>query len=76
MCVSCSKYDVEATLTGVLDVAPDKLPEGVYKTPLGLEYDGSGKLAGLWGFGHPPAWKYRLRIESVSEVAAQKLPQP
>jgi hypothetical protein len=28
------------------------------------------------GFGHPPIHKYRLIIESVSDVAARELPKP
>jgi hypothetical protein len=42
-----------------------------------LEFLASGKIVGKAGFGHPaPAYKYRLVIESVSDVVARKLPHP
>jgi hypothetical protein len=76
ICMRCSKYDVEATLTGRLDVAPDPVPEGKWKDKLGMLHDQSGKFVGKAGFGHPPIQKYQLIIESVSDVAARKLPKP
>jgi len=75
-CMQCPKYEVEATLTGRLDVAPDTVPEGQWKDKLGMLHDQSGKFVGKAGFGHPPIQKYRLIIESVSDVAAHKLPKP
>jgi len=76
ICMQCPKYEVEATLTGRLDVAPDTAPEGQWKDKLGMLHDQSGKFVGKAGFGHPPTQKYRLVIESVSDVAARELPKP
>lgn len=74
ICMQCSKYEVEATFTGRFDVAT--IPEGLKKDNLGFLHDGSGKIVGKAGFGHPaPAYKYRLVIESVSDVVARKLPR-
>lgn len=75
-CMQCPKYDVEATLSGRLDLAPDAVPEGQWKDKLGMLHDQSGKFVGKAGFGHPPIQKYRLVIESVSDVAARELPKP
>jgi hypothetical protein len=75
-CVQCPRYEVEATLTGKLDVAPDTVPEGQWKDKLGMLHDQSGKFVGKAGFGHPPIQKYRLIIESVSDVSARELPKP
>lgn len=36
ICMQCSKYEVEATLTGRFDVAPDTVPERQWKDKLGL----------------------------------------
>jgi hypothetical protein len=75
LCMQCSKYDVEATFTGRFDVAA--IPEGLKKDNLGFLHDESGKIVGKAGFGHPaPVYKYRLVIESVSDVVARKLPDP
>jgi hypothetical protein len=72
LCIQCSKYEVAATLTGRLDVAT--IPEGATKDPMGFARDASGKVVGKVGWGHPvPIYKYRLVIESVSEVDARKL---
>jgi hypothetical protein len=76
ICMQCPKYEVEATLTGRLDVAADTVPEGLWKDKLGMLHDQSGKFVGEAGFGHPPMQKYRLVIESVSDVAARELPKP
>jgi len=76
ICVQCPKYEVEATFTGRLDVAADVVPEGLWKDKLGMLHDKSGKFVGEAGFGHPPTEKYRLVIESVSDVTARKLPKP
>jgi hypothetical protein len=74
--MQCPKYEVEATLTGRLDVAPDSFPEGQWKDKLGMLHDRSGKFVGKAGFGHPPIQKYQLIIEAVSDVAARQLPKP
>ena len=76
ICMQCPKYEVEATLTGRLDVAPDSFPEGQWKDKLGMLHDQSGKFVGKAGFGHPPIQKYQLIIEAVSDVAARELPKP
>jgi hypothetical protein len=76
ICIQCPKYEVEATFTGRLDVAVDAVPEGLWKDKLGMLHDQSGKFVGEAGFGHPPMQKYRLVIESVSDVAARELPKP
>jgi hypothetical protein len=76
ICIQCPKYEVEATLTGRLDVAADTVPEGLWKDKLGMLHDQSGKFVGEAGFGHLPMQKYRLVIESVSDVAARELPKP
>jgi hypothetical protein len=76
LCSQCMKYgDVEATLTGKLEVAT--MPSGTTKDPAGFLRDSSGKIVGTFGWGHPvPFAKYRLVIQSVSDVKAQKLPKP
>jgi hypothetical protein len=70
------KYgDVEARLTGKLEVA--SMRPGTTKDPAGFLRDSSGKIVGTFGWGHPvPFAKYRLVIESVSDVKARKLPKP
>jgi len=76
ICLQCMKYgDVEATLTGRLEVAA--IPPNATKDQLGFLRDASGKVVGKAGWGHPvPFAKYRLVIESVSGVTARKLPKP
>lgn len=76
LCLQCMKYgDVEATLTGKLQVAT--MPPGTTKDPAGFLRDSSGKIVGTFGWGHPvPFAKYRLIIQSVSDVKARKLPKP
>jgi len=76
ICVQCMQYgDVEATLTGKLEIAP--MPPGTTKDPTGFLHDSSGKVVGKFGWGHPvPFAKYRLVIQSVSDVKARKLPKP
>jgi hypothetical protein len=76
ICEQCPKFEVEATLTGRLDVAADTVPEGQWKDKLGMLHDQSGKFVGKIGFGHPPIQKYQLVIESVSGVKARELPKP
>ena len=70
------KYgDVEATLTGKLEFA--SMPPGTTKDPASLLHDSSGKIVGAFGWGHPvPFAKYRLVIQSVSDLKARKLPKP
>jgi len=74
--MQCMKYgDVEATLTGKLEIA--SMPPGTTKDPTGFVRDSSGKIVGTFGWGHPvPFAKYRLVIQSVSDVKARKLPKP
>lgn len=75
LCIQCSMYEVEATLTGRLDVAI--VPDGATRDQLGFARDPNGKVVGKAGWGHPsPVYKYRLVIESVSNVVARKLPRP
>src|SRR6266852_6450889 len=76
LCLQCMKYgDVEATLTGKLEIAT--MPPRTTKDPAGFVRDSSGKIVGTFGWGHPvPFAKYRLVIQSVSEVKARKLPKP
>jgi hypothetical protein len=76
LCMQCMKYgDVEATLTGKLEIA--SMPPGTTKDPTGFVRDSSGKIVGTFGWGHPvPFAKYRLVIQSVSDVKARKLPKP
>jgi hypothetical protein len=75
ICLQCSRYEVEASLTGQLDIA--LIPEGAKRDQLGFLRDEAGKIVGKAGFGHPtPLYKYRLVIESVSDVTARELPRP
>lgn len=76
ICMACAKYgDVEAELTGKLDVA--QMPSGSTKDLLGFIRDGSGKIIGKFGWGHPvPFASYRLVIQSVTDVKAKKLSNP
>jgi hypothetical protein len=69
--MQCMKYgDVEATLTGTLEIA--SIPPGTTKDPAGFLRDLSGKVVGKWGWGHPvPFAGYRLGIQSVSKVKFQ-----
>jgi hypothetical protein len=46
ICMQCPKYEVEATLTGRLDVAADTVPEDLWKDKLGMLHDQSGKFVG------------------------------
>lgn len=76
LCLQCTKYgDVEATLTGKLETA--SMPPGTTKDPSGFLRDPSGNIVGKFGWGHPvPFAKYRLIIQSVSDVKARNLPKP
>jgi hypothetical protein len=75
ICLQCARYEVEASLTGQLEVAT--VPEGAKRDQSGFPRDESGKIVGKAGFGHPtPLYRYRLVIESVSDVAARELPKP
>jgi hypothetical protein len=74
ICIQCPRYEVEATLTGQLDVST--IPQGFKRDNLGFLHDSSGKIVGTNGFGHPNrTYKYQLVIESVSGVTARELPQ-
>lgn len=75
-CESCPMYQVQAALTGKLEVAT--VPAGTTKDSLGILHDASGKVVGKWGgWGHPlPFAGYRLVILSVADVKARKLPKP
>jgi hypothetical protein len=76
LCTQCMKYgDVEATLTGRLEIAA--VPPGTTRDPAGFLRDSSGRVVGKFGWGHPvPFARYRLVIESVSDVKARKLRKP
>jgi hypothetical protein len=72
ICMGCYKYEVQATLIGRLDLAKTP-PPGSQKDQLGFFRDQSGKVVGVAGFGHPaPVYRYRLVIQAVSQVAAQR----
>lgn len=70
-CWQCPKYDVEATLSGRLDIAANTVPEGLWKDKLGVLHDQSGKFVGKAGFGHPP-----VHNKSVSNITANTRPKP
>jgi hypothetical protein len=76
ICMECMEYrDVEATLTGKLEIAA--VPSGTTKDQHGFLYDASGKVVGTSGFGHPtPMFKYRLVILSAGDVKASKQSKP
>jgi len=76
ICVQCMQYgDVEATLTGKLEIAT--IPPGTTKDQMGFLHDASGKVVGTSGFGHPTRiFKYRLVIVAVADAKARKLPKP
>lgn len=76
ICIQCMQYgDVEATLTGKLEIAT--IPPGTTKDQMGFLHDASGKVIGTSGFGHPTRmFKYRLVIVSVADAKARKLPKP
>jgi hypothetical protein len=76
VCEQCPKYEVEAMLAGRFDIAPETILQGQWKDKLGFLHDQTGKLVGQAGFGHPPSYKYRLIIESVSQLKARKLHRP
>lgn len=76
LCMQCMQYgDVEATLTGKLEIAT--IPPGTTKDQMGFLHDASGKVVGTSGFGHPTRiFKYRLVILSAADVKARQLPKP
>lgn len=75
ICASCFKYDVEATFVGILNVA--SVPAGTTRDQFGFARDESGKVVANAGWGHPtPVYRYRLVIESVSDVHTQAIPKP
>ena len=74
ICIDCFKYDVEAELTGKLEIAT--LPPGATKDNENIIRDSSGTIIGIFGWGHPGPYIYsRFIIQSVSKVKARKLPQ-
>ena len=76
ICIQCMQFgDVEATLTGKLEIAT--ILPGTTKDQMGFLHDASGKVVGTSGFGHPARmFKYRLVIISVADAKARKLPKP
>jgi hypothetical protein len=77
ICGQCPKYEIEALLMGRFDVASDTVPQGQWKDKVGFLHDSkSGKIVGQAGFGHPPEYKYRFIVRSVSQLKAQRLPKP
>jgi hypothetical protein len=76
ICIGCSKYEnVEADFTGKIEIAV--VPEGGRRDNLGRTWDSNGKYIGILGWGHPmPFADYRLVVESVSNVKAQRAPKP
>jgi hypothetical protein len=76
ICMECAEYgDVEAELTGKLEIAT--MPPGATKDKANFIRDGSGKIIGTFGWGHPgPFAGYRLVIQSATHVKARKLPRP
>jgi hypothetical protein len=76
ICMECPKYrDVEAELTGKLEIAT--VPPGASKDKANFLRDGSGKIIGTFGWGHPgPFAGYRLVIQSVAHVKARALSPP
>lgn len=75
ICINCFKYDVEAELTGKLEIAT--LPPGATKDNENIIRDSSGNIIGIFGWGHPGPYIYsRFIIQSVSKVKARKLPRP
>jgi len=75
-CMDCLEYgDVEAELTGKLEIAT--MPPGATRDKANFIRDGSGKIIGTFGWGHPgPITAYRLVIQAVADVKAKKLPPP
>jgi hypothetical protein len=71
-CIGCFKYDdVEATLTGELEIA--SVPSGTTKDRMGFLRDATGAIVGKWGWGDPvPFAGFRLTIQSVSDVKARR----
>jgi len=62
LCIGCVRYTVTATLVGRLD--------GV---AAGFELDKAGKVVGIGGFGNLNAYRARLVLQSVSDVASQEI---
>ena len=75
LCGQCMRYgDVEATLTGKLEIAT--IPSGTTKDGMGFLHDASGKVVGTSGFGHPDRiFNYRIVIFSVADAKARKRPR-
>jgi hypothetical protein len=62
LCLGCSKYDVQATITGRLD--------GVDNSQVRRE---NGKIVSLGGFGNANAYTARLVIQSVADVTPKEI---
>lgn len=72
ICHECYRYSVEATFSGILNVA--ETPPGTTRDQFGFARDGSGKIVANAGWGHPaPVYKYRLIVESVSDVRTKSI---
>jgi hypothetical protein len=63
MCLGCNRYTVTATLVGRLDGVADAT----------LRLDNAGKIVGFGGFGNLNAYRARLVLQSVSDVASQEV---
>lgn len=63
MCLGCSRNKVNATLVGRLDGVPKA----------GVRRDSTGKIAGFSGFGNLNAYRARLVLQSVSDVAPENI---
>jgi hypothetical protein len=62
MCLGCVRYEVSATLVGLLD-----------GTEPGLRRDSSGKIVGISGFGNLNAYSARLVLQSVADVTPREI---
>ncbi|HET7102727.1 MAG TPA: hypothetical protein VFI20_01440 [Terracidiphilus sp.] len=61
LCLGCNRYTVSATLVGRLDGVADA----------GYIRNEAGKIVAISGFGNLNAYRARLVLQSVSDVAAQ-----
>lgn len=63
ICLGCTRYTVNATLTGRLDVSE--------KT--GIQRDAKGQITGVAGFGNMNLYNVRLVIASVTDVTPEEI---